>query len=297
MFDLIAGTSTGGILALGLTTPDPATPGEPLYRAEDLVDLYAEKGHVIFRTSLWYRLLTLFSLFGSKYTVSGLDTTLRAYFGEARLKDAITEVLITSYDLESRDSWFLARHKARDDRRQRFPHPGRRTCDLGGADLFPAQTAHPRAADRDGRRRRVRQQPGDVRLRRGDQALRRAGHPGRLDRNRVGEETDPLPAGVHLGAHRMGATADQHLHGRCSRHRRAPSRVAPARPGRRATLFPVPGRPRAREWIRWTTPGHNGSKPSSRPPPRSSTPTARGSTLSANCCRSRLPRPREKCKT
>jgi hypothetical protein len=98
----------------GLTTPDPSKPGEPLYRAQDLVDFYAEKGHVIFRTSLWYRLLTLFALFGSKYTVSGLDKTLGAYFGEARLKDAITDVLITSYDLESRDSWFLARHKARD---------------------------------------------------------------------------------------------------------------------------------------------------------------------------------------
>jgi patatin-like phospholipase/acyl hydrolase len=59
--------------------------------------------------------VTFFGLFGSKYGLRGLDSTLHSYFGDSRLKDAITEVLITSYDLESRDSWFLARHKARTD--------------------------------------------------------------------------------------------------------------------------------------------------------------------------------------
>ena len=59
--------------------------------------------------------MTLFGLFGSKYAVRGLDETLRSYFGDSRLKDAVVEVLITSYDLVKRDSWFLARHKARED--------------------------------------------------------------------------------------------------------------------------------------------------------------------------------------
>ncbi|MGZ4390800.1 MAG: CBASS cGAMP-activated phospholipase [Gaiellaceae bacterium] len=121
MFDLIAGTSTGGILALGLTTPDPASSGQPRYRAEDLVALYTDKGPAIFGRSLWHRLTTLFGLLGSKYAVRGLESTLRAFFADSRLKDAVTEVLITSYDLESRDSWFLARHKALEDAGNDFP--------------------------------------------------------------------------------------------------------------------------------------------------------------------------------
>ena len=165
LFDLIAGTSTGGILALGLTAEDPATPGKPRYRADDLVSLYAEKGHLIFRSSLWYRLLTLFGLFGSKYTVRDLDATLADYFGEARLREAVTEVLITSYDLESRDSWFLARHKALADAGSDFLDPRHCPCDIGGTDLLPPGATRPGAADGDGRRRRVREQPGDVRLR------------------------------------------------------------------------------------------------------------------------------------
>jgi patatin-like phospholipase/acyl hydrolase len=44
-----------------------------------------------------------------------LDATLRTYFGETKLKDAVSEVVITAYDLESRDSWFIARHKAREN--------------------------------------------------------------------------------------------------------------------------------------------------------------------------------------
>ncbi len=76
---------------------------------------------MIFNRSFAHRLLTVFDLFGSKYTVRGLDDTLHAYFGESRWKDAVTELLITSYELKQRDAWFLARHKALQDAKDGFP--------------------------------------------------------------------------------------------------------------------------------------------------------------------------------
>src|SRR5919108_3568061 len=49
MFDLIAGTSTGGILACALCAPDPLP-------ASEIVELYTEEGPKIFDRSLFQRI-------------------------------------------------------------------------------------------------------------------------------------------------------------------------------------------------------------------------------------------------
>jgi len=86
-FDLIAGTSTGGIIAIGL--------GLGL-SAEHLLDLYKAHGAEIFPKK---RLLTWKRLVRAKYTYAPLRRALAETFGERRLGESRRRLLIPSLNL------------------------------------------------------------------------------------------------------------------------------------------------------------------------------------------------------
>jgi patatin-like phospholipase/acyl hydrolase len=103
--DLIAGTSTGGILACALTVP--GEDGRPRHSAQALCELYRTEGPKIFHRSLWRIIESADGLIDEKHDAGALEDALRRYLGDARLGDALTRVLVTSYDLESRTPFFF----------------------------------------------------------------------------------------------------------------------------------------------------------------------------------------------
>jgi len=104
-FDLIAGTSTGGILALGFAMDDGS--GRPRYTAGDLADIYQARGKEIFSRSLWKGAVSLGGFADELYSHKGLEAVLDDYFGNSSLGAGLTHTLITSYDIQNRRPLFF----------------------------------------------------------------------------------------------------------------------------------------------------------------------------------------------
>jgi patatin-like phospholipase/acyl hydrolase len=119
LFDLIAGTSTGGIIALALAAPGPG--GGPRLSAAEVVGLYLEEGPRIFSRSVLRTVLSVDGLLDERYSDAGLEAALRRYLGEATLSEAITPVLVTAYALEERRPFFFKSRRAEDRPARDYP--------------------------------------------------------------------------------------------------------------------------------------------------------------------------------
>lgn len=105
-FDLIAGTSTGGILSLIYLCPDDN--GNHKFTAKEALDIYLDKGDEIFNVNLGKKLQSLGGIRDEKYSEKVIEKTLLDYFGDQTLNKALKPCLITSYDIHNRKAHFFS---------------------------------------------------------------------------------------------------------------------------------------------------------------------------------------------
>lgn len=113
-FHLFAGTSTGGLIALALTSPKRVS-------ATELTSFYTEDGPQIFHRGLWHKIASLWGFIRPKYTLGPLRESVEGRLGTSKLSEATRDILVTSYDMTGSEPYFFKRWRALENRERDFP--------------------------------------------------------------------------------------------------------------------------------------------------------------------------------
>jgi uncharacterized protein len=100
MVDLIAGTSTGGIIACALAKPSPLP-------AVEVAGLYEQEGPEIFSRSLLKRITSVEGFLDERYSSKGLVDVLERHLGDTHMRDATVPIMLTAYDTQARAIRFM----------------------------------------------------------------------------------------------------------------------------------------------------------------------------------------------
>ncbi|XXG86599.1 hypothetical protein AAC387_Pa11g1461 [Persea americana] len=94
-FDVIAGTSTGGLIAAMLAAPDQHN--RPMFAAKDINPFYIKHGPKIFPPP---RFMKVKALMGPKYDGRYLHRIIREAIGDRSLHQTVTNVVIPAFDIK-----------------------------------------------------------------------------------------------------------------------------------------------------------------------------------------------------
>ncbi|CAL4953221.1 unnamed protein product [Urochloa decumbens] len=118
-FDVIAGTSTGGLVAAMLVTPSPSNAKQPCCEAKDIVPFYLKHCPHIFpcRTGFfgWFcKIIHIIKMIiGPKYNGKYLHKIINDLLHDTRMKETLTNVVVPTYDVKCVKPTIFSTFKAR----------------------------------------------------------------------------------------------------------------------------------------------------------------------------------------
>lgn len=96
-FDVISGTSTGGLVTMMLAAPDEKN--RPLYAAKDIKQFYLDEGPKIFPQRS-YAMSMIRAIEGPKHDGQHLRNIVREKLGDTKLDQTLTNVVIPTFDIK-----------------------------------------------------------------------------------------------------------------------------------------------------------------------------------------------------
>ena len=102
LFDIIVGTSTGGLIAAGLAATGEK--GKRLMNTQDLIDLYTEDAKTIFPKK-WHSFVT--NIIQPAYYEKGLKEKLCYWLGETKLNKCDPDIQVAAYDILNDETVFF----------------------------------------------------------------------------------------------------------------------------------------------------------------------------------------------
>jgi uncharacterized protein len=118
LFDLVAGASTGSLIAVALSKP--GDDGRPSLAARQVAESYMQDVQRLFPSGVMLDIETTDGLLRPKFSAQALEALLQARLADLHLSELIGHVLVPTYDLRTNQARIFSSVRARQDPAEDF---------------------------------------------------------------------------------------------------------------------------------------------------------------------------------